>query len=498
MPRIELNLPPGVVRVGTELQTAGRWYDTDLVRWVDGVLQPIGGWQALTGGAGPSALVVTGAARGGHAWRDNSAAPFAAIGTHSKLYIYNGSALFDATPATLAAGRASTTSYLGYGVGPYGRGVYGRARAVAGATDRATTWSLANFGQILLAVHSDDKRLLEWTNNTAVDAAAVVASAGTVPTNNTAVVVTDERFCVLLGAGGDPRKVAWSDIDDYTNWQITATTQAGEYILDTVGSLRCASKARKQTIIHSDCDVHVMEYIGPPLVYGFRRVGEGCGIISPRAAGVGGDTVYWMSEGAFWMYGGNVRPLPCAVGDFLFSDINRAQKEKIYAEVLAEYTEIRWYYPSSSATEIDSYVSYNYSENIWALGRLSRLTSIPKGVFPSPVMVDSAGALYAHETGSSYSGAIPYARSGPIELGDSSQTYSLNWMYPDEKTAGSVQATFYARIHPNGAETSRGPYTPANPTSVRITGRQIAVKVEGTSSWRLGKFRFEGSLRGRR
>lgn len=498
MPRIELSLPPGVVRVGTELQTSGHWYDTDLVRWVDGVLQPIGGWRGVTGGAGPSALVVTGAARGSHGWRDNSAAPLMAIGTHSNLYIYNGAALFDITPASLAAGRADTTSYLGYGVGPYGRGTYGHARSVSGGTDRATTWALANFGQILLAVNSDDGRLLEWLNDTGVDAAAVVASAGTVPTSNASMLITDERFCVLLGAGGDPRKVAWSDSEDYTNWDIVATTQAGEFILDTVGSLRAVAKARKQTILLTDTDCHVMEYVGPPIVYGFRRVGEGCGVISPKAAAVGGDTVFWMSDGAFWMYGGNVRPLTCTVGDFLFSDINRAQAEKIHAVVLAEFTEIQWHYPSVASAEVDSYVSYNWSEGVWAVGHLDRTTGIPKGVFPNPVYVGADGALYEHESGINYDDSVPFARSGPVELADGSRTYTLNHMVPDEKTAGDVDVTFFARIYPNGTETERGPYSPANPTSIRVSGRQISVKVEGATAWRIGRFRFDGVPKGLR
>ena len=36
----------------------------------------------------------------------------------------------------------------------------------------------------------------------------------------------------------------------------------------------------------------------------------------------------------------------------------------------------------------------------------------------------------------------------------------------------------------------------ANPTSMRITGRQVAVKIEGNtlSDWRLGTIRFDGKL----
>lgn len=50
MPLLPLRLPPGVNRNGTEYQNRGRWFDTDLVRWVEAVLQPIKGWLGFGNG----------------------------------------------------------------------------------------------------------------------------------------------------------------------------------------------------------------------------------------------------------------------------------------------------------------------------------------------------------------------------------------------------------------------------------------------------------------
>ncbi|RYE98460.1 MAG: hypothetical protein EOO77_37220, partial [Oxalobacteraceae bacterium] len=42
-----ITIPPGVVRSATSRSTPNRWYDTNLVRWREDVLAPIGGWQRI-------------------------------------------------------------------------------------------------------------------------------------------------------------------------------------------------------------------------------------------------------------------------------------------------------------------------------------------------------------------------------------------------------------------------------------------------------------------
>ena len=57
---------------------------------------------------------------------------------------------------------------------------------------------------------------------------------------------------------------------------------------------------------------------------------------------------------------------------------------------------------------------------------------------------------------------------------------SVTEMIPDEKTQGNVNATFKTRFYPNDTERSYGPFTMSNPTSMRFTGRQVRLRVEGT------------------
>ena len=95
MALVPLRIPAGVYRNGTEYQSMGRWYDSNLVRWFEGTLRPWGGWRKR------STNQMTGVARGLLAWRDNSGARWIAAGTPSKLYAMNeAGTLKDITPTT--------------------------------------------------------------------------------------------------------------------------------------------------------------------------------------------------------------------------------------------------------------------------------------------------------------------------------------------------------------------------------------------------------------
>jgi len=501
MKLFEAGLPPGIVRLGTELQSAGRWFNSNLIRWNEGVLQPMGGFVALYSNVTSLQMQVTGKARAAHAWRDNSNTPFLAIGTHTGLYVCTGVELFDISPAGLVPGRDDTRAFQGYGVGIYGRGLYGTPRQTAGATALATTWSLDNFGQTLLAVQSDDGRLFQWTGDPNIDAVPVVATTGTVPINNKVVLVTEERFCMLMGARGDPRRIEWSSAEDYTAWAISATTSAGFLTLQTPGVVRTACKVRKQNLVLTNVDAHVLDYVGYPAFYGVQRVATGCGAISANCLESFDDNAYWMGQGSFYIYSGTVTHLPCAVGDYVFKDLNYAQMEKVYSVRLPGLDEIIWFYPSGSSTECDRYVLYNYGMDTWAIGTMPRTAGESKGVFPYPIYISPDGKLWAHETGRDFGGDVPFIESGPVEMGDASRVYSIVGIIPDEKVAGQVQARFRTRFWPTGPVTEHGPYAlTRQPTSVRFSGREISVRVEsaGAHDWRLGRFRFDHVLRGGR
>lgn len=85
MPLTPLELPPGVSRPGTIYDARGRWFASTLVRWGEGVMRAIGGWDRVDDSAsGP--IAVGEAPRGIVAWRANDGSLHAIFGTAGKLW----------------------------------------------------------------------------------------------------------------------------------------------------------------------------------------------------------------------------------------------------------------------------------------------------------------------------------------------------------------------------------------------------------------------------
>jgi len=603
MPLIPLKIPAGFYRTGTDFDAAGRWRDGSLVRWRDGSLRPIGGWRLNEN----IASITTNAPRGMHTWESNNGTRYVAAGSYNELFaVVSGGTAYDIAPTDLTSGSESAAVNIGYGYGFYGVGTYGTPRPDTGNLSPTTTWSLDNWGEYLVACSTADGRILEWQLGTS-SKAAVVANA---PTNNLGVIVTEERFVFALGAGGNPRKVAFSDREDNTTWTPASTNEAGDIELQTSGQIETAIRTRGQTLILTDVDSHTARYIGPPYVYSFQRVGTSCGIISRRAAADVDMGVFWMGNGGFFRFDGNVvSEIPCAVHDYVFGDLNTSQKSKTWAFTNGQFGEIWWFYCSGSSTEIDRYVAFDYKENHWLIGSLSRTSGASRGVFEYPMLMGQDGAMFDHEVGLSYvdtqtytvtvasvdggnrfildgsnypaitlkrgytyvfdqsdnsnsnhpiafrtsddasytsgvtttgtagsSGAkttfvVPsdapaslkyyctvhgnsmgnditvtdadgvFAESGPFSMGSGDRIMQVTDLIPDEKTQGDVNIKFKSRFYPNATESTHGPYTPANPTAVRFSGRQIRMRVQGDTpyaAWRVGTMRIDAKASGRR
>jgi len=489
---IPIDLPPGQYRNGTILQSMGRWRDASLVRFYEGTTRPVGGWDAF------SATLLPQKARAAHAWRSNAGAQWLAAGTADNLVVYSAETLqSDITPAALVEGRETAVQAAGYGAGAYGSGAYGADDTSTTRVLPATIWTLANFGEELIACADQDGRLFKWALDVA-SPAAVIANA---PTGNEAVLVTQERFVFALGAGGNTRKVQWCDSEDYDTWTPSATNEAGDFVLNTVGEIKCGVALRGQTLILTDQDAHVAQYVGPQLVYEFEQAGTACGVISKNAATTFGTGAMWMGFGGFYAYqGGTVQEIPCEVSDYVFGRMSRLLQTHITSVQVSEFSEVWWFYPSTDATENDSYVAYNYAQGTWQTGTLPRTTGVDRGVFFYPLMMGADKTVYNHEKGVVPAGFPVYAESGPIALGTGETTFTARRVHSDEATQGGVTLTFKTRRDPNGTESTAGPYTPANPIGVRFTGRQMKMRVDGIqgSDWRVGVQRVEVAPRGRR
>ncbi len=503
MPFLPLQLPPGMVKPGTVYDARGRWYDGNLVRWHAGVLQPFGGWspmQTTTPSVGDVSVGV--APRGMLAFRGTDAMPILGVGTYSGLWMYRGGLLSDITPAGFTTGRLDaetvTTSGSTYGSAAYGAGPYGTGTDGLEEVRHATTWQLDNFGQNLVACSSDDGKLYWQTNPPAASVATAITNA---PVSNRGVVVTPERFVVALGADGNPRLVKWCDQEDPTTWTASSLNQAGDLTLATPGVLMAGRRGVKETLLWTDVDLWRMQFIGGTLVYSITQAGSQCGAISPNSMVMAGGKAFWMASKSFFVYDGFTRPLPCEVADYVFSGLNYFQRSKVTVFMRSQFNEVVWHYPSAGSQENDRYVAYNYAEGYWTVGTLERTAGEDSAVFGFPIAADASGTVFQHEiSGGSYSGGVSaFIESGPVEVAAGDHVFMARQLIPDANTLGSVTMSLYSSFYPAESEALNGPYTLAAPTDVRITARQLRLRVDGVlPNWRVGTVRLEVMPSGKR
>ena len=343
-----------------------------------------------------------------------------------------------------------------------------------------------------------------WIETVSVKNVPVAEVIDNAPIDNLGLIVTEERFIFALGAGGNSRKISWCDKENRDVWTAAANNEAGDIELATSGQIMSAVRTRGSTLIITDFDCFQAVYQGPPYVYSFQRVGTNCGAISRKSSMATDLGVFYMGAENFFTFNGNtVSVLPCDVHDYVFGDFNYEQQSKVWGMVNGAHQECWWFYPSSGSTEVDRYVAFDFMEKHWLVGELSRTAGVPRGVFQYPLMckVDTSHSdLMDHEVGNAYDSSSVFAETGPISIGVGDQIAKVNNVIPDEVTQGDVDLRFKTRFHPNDTERSYGPYNPANPTSVRFSGRQVRMRVDQDQAvdWRVGIMRLETTAGGRR
>lgn len=330
----------------------------------------------------------------------------------------------------------------------------------------------------------------------------------------------------------DPMVVRWSDSNDPTNWDASDTTKtAGERRLSAGSFIVTAAQNREEILVWTDGSLFSMTYVGPPDGYSFNLVGTNFDIIGPNAKTIVGSAAYWMGSNNFYTYNGRVEPMPCTVRDYVFLDISRDDGNKVYCSSDTGNNEIIWFYPSysqgtdpefSGVWENDRYVVYNYAEDAWYYGTLSRSAWIDRRGHPYPRATDLNGILYNHEYGFDDGSTTPatainaYIQSSPIEIQDGENYMFIKRVIPDltfrnSIPTGATEPVVKFTIKPQdypGAETFSGQERDVqrdaaatvnvnrftNQVFTRLRTRSVALRVESEDtniSWRLGTPRLD-------
>ena len=305
-----------------------------------------------------------------------------------------------ATATTSASGSATVNPYVkpgpltatagyGWGTGTWGRGTWGSPVASSNLVIDPASWSLDNFGQVLISTIKNGKTF-SWNPinaepNALTTRATVISGA---PTRSVMSIVSDrDRHLVILGTETtigssttqDKLFIRFSDQESLTDYTPTSVNTAGTFRLDSGVKIVGTAKGKDYILILTDTSAYVMQFVGPPFTFSIRQVGSNCGLIGQHAIKYVNGRVWWMGQaGGFFVFDGTVKAVPCLVEDFVFTNtennlgINYSAGEQVYAGLNHLYEEISWFYPKNGSNIVDRVVTYNYQENTWTTGSLAR------------------------------------------------------------------------------------------------------------------------------
>lgn len=469
---------------------------------------------------------------------------------------------------------AGPTAYyvaVGWGAGGWGGNTPGFASTGWGGSTggyQLRLWSQSNYGQNLV-INPRGGPIFYWV--TAANPASFFRAQQISPTNTNSflgygdtmpqeywytdtgtpacptvanyVLVSDQsRFVIAYGTDNngngsqDPMLVSWSDQENILVWNPSATNQAGNYRLSQGSAIITAIQSRQEILVFTDTALYSQQYLGPPYVWGFQIMGSNISIMSPNAAVIANNTLFWMGVDKFYFYNGTVQTLPSSLRKYVFENINTQQAFQVFGGSNEGFSEVWWYYCSAGSNTIDSYVIYNYVDQTWVYGSMARTAWTYSPLRGYPVAAGystdgTSGIEIYHENGVDDGTTNPpspinaYIQSSDFDIGDGDK-YGFAWrMIPDVSFDGSnvanpsmymtllprqnPGAAYSATIYPTVQSTqSYSNTTPFYGTqqftqqiNIRVRGRQMAA-VFGSNTlgtqWQLGIARMDVRPDGRK
>jgi hypothetical protein len=392
----------------------------------------------------------------------------------------------------------------------------------------ATDWTLANWGEILLACPTNSaaspayQPIYQWNPLSGSPTATIISSAPVI--NDGIFVAMPERQIIAWGSSfngvQDPLLIRWCDVNNYNSWIGTVTNQAGSYRIPKGSAIVGCIQGPQQGLVWTNIGLWSMQYIGQPYVYSFNEIGTGCGLIARKAAASLGGVVYWMGPSNFYRLAGQgVEPMPCPLWDVIFQDLDTTNLQKIRVAVNSRFSEIAWYYPTTgNGGEINAYVKYNAVLNTWDYGSLSRTAWVDQSVLGPPIGASPVdNFLYQHETstdaanGNTAVAMTPSLQTGYFAIADGESKSYVDQVWPDMRwgyfngtetayyganPSATVSLTFYVTDYPGQQPLVYGPYPVTQSTeyiSPRFRGRLVSIAVSSNdlgTFWRLGNIRY--------
>ena len=481
----------------------------------------------------------------------------------SELVTYSGKAGNDLTGCTRSTNGTTAPSSTATGTTVSNAtdwAGFGSAVEASTVTLEPGLWSLNSFGEVLVATILNGKTFT-W-NAGGANATGVRAStttSGFETTNNptatrTTLISPTTRHLIHFGteitigtpATQDDMFIRFSADESINEYTVQATNTAGSQRLQDGTKIIGALVAKENILVWTDNALYTMKFVGAPFTFGFEQVGTNCGLIGQNAAIEIDGVAYWMSNNGFFSFDGTVNSLPCSVEDYVYDDIDTTKGQQIAAGINNLFTEVTWWYPTSSSDFNNRSVIYNYGAKAppgemgnWYSNtntNFNRTTWIDSLVYPKPystsyntsntgtfpTIIGETGlgqsVFFEHEIGTdqinpdgSTTALLSFIQSYNFALqtdqGIGEYFLAMRRFLPNFKVlTGNNQVTISVSDYPSedAVATTLSPFTITSSTTkvdTRARGRYANVKIENTSTgeaWRFGTFQADLQPDGRR
>jgi hypothetical protein len=226
-----------------------------------------------------------------------------------------------------------------------------------------------------------------------------------VPTQTNKIFVSPiYQFVIALGSNPydpanansdfDPLLIRWSDQTVPSQWIPQVSNQSGEQSVGNGSKLVTAVNNRQEILVYTDTALYSMQYIGAPYVFSFTLLQDNLSIISQNGAITANNITWWMGIDKFYAYSGTVQVLPCSVRRYVFSNINKTRQWQIVAGYNEGFSEVWWFYPSTNSTVNDSYIKFNFLDNVWDYGSMNRTAWLGSALQKYPLAAYSTQITY--------------------------------------------------------------------------------------------------------
>lgn len=401
----------------------------------------------------------------------------------------------------IAVGLASATTGAGYGMGPYGIGLYGTALMSSVATP-PRIWSFDRFGALVVLTPGDQLGLYSWNGSISTLPALVTNAPAAI--NYTFV---SDNICTVLGPGGVGNKVQWSDVGNLTVWAPDTDNQAGSKIQQDADDFISHAPIQGANILFTKTKCYIYRYINTPFIYSITFL-DNKGLIARNARISINGVVIWMGPKNFYMYkGGNIAIIPSntkketTLKKYIFNNLSTSQQDKIFVWFNEKFNEVWFHYPSTNAAEPDTVARVNLDDFTWSPDTMQRSAAeYPTPLQLLPYAADMSGNIYRHENGYDDVGApLTWSLSTRYILNDKNNIDVLR-MIPDSiQTSGNITITVNIKQYPNDTPTvlpaAPMTITPATPSlEYRSQSRYRQYVLSGSALgqfWRGGAWQEE-------